>query len=152
MRMSQAFPSKFLKAADLNNQRYTLTIARVDMESINDNEAPKPVLYFQGADKGMVLNQTNGMMIASLYGDDSDNWAGRGVELYTAIVPFNGQNVPAIRVMAPAGSPPAPLNGPLPASPAPNQAPAPQFQNPSAFAGQPEPEQAGDDPSDPIPF
>ncbi|MGI9485434.1 MAG: hypothetical protein ACR2RF_06040 [Geminicoccaceae bacterium] len=125
--MSQAFPSKYLKAADLENRRFTLTMGRVEMESINENEHPKPVLYFQGAEKGMVLNQTNGMMIASLYGDDTDNWPGQAVELYTAIVQFQGQSVPAIRIMAPPNTMPAhqSLNSPLPASPAPDQAPSP---------------------------
>lgn len=113
MRMSQAFPSKYLKAADLDNRRFTLAMARVEMESINENEHPKPVLYFQGAEKGMVLNQTNGMMIASLYGDDTNNWPGQKIELYTAIVQFQGQSVPAIRVMAPPQDMSAHQSGPI---------------------------------------
>ncbi|MGI9489305.1 MAG: hypothetical protein ACR2RF_26140 [Geminicoccaceae bacterium] len=127
MKMSQAFPSKYLKAADLDNRRFTLTMARVEMESINENEHPKPVLYFEGAEKGMVLNQTNGMMIASLYGDDTDRWPGQRVELYTAIVQFQGQSVPAIRLMAPPNAMPAHSNGPAPKSPGqPPAATAPQ--------------------------
>lgn len=137
MKMSQAFPSKYVRAADLNGKRMTLTMSHVHMESVADGEPDKPVLYFNGAQKGMVLNQTNGMMIASLYGDDTDTWGGKPIELYTAMVPFGGKTVPAIRVMAPASE--APLNT--------GDQPPSDFQNESAFASQ------ADEPlDDSIPF
>ena len=113
MKMSQAFPSKYLKAADLDGGRFTLTMSHITMEKVVDDEPEKPILYFNGAQKGMVINQTNGMMIASLYGDDTDHWPGRPVELYTAMVSFGGKTVPAIRVMAPAQAMPAHQSGPL---------------------------------------
>lgn len=123
MKMSQMFPSKYLSAADLQNQRHVVVIDQIRQEEIGD-DGLKPVVYFQGRNKGLVLNKTNGMMIASLYGDDTDNWSGRAVELYTAMVEFQGRSTPAVRLMGPPNAPPPPLNAPLPASPAPGQAPA----------------------------
>lgn len=104
MNINEAFPTKYLKAGDLQNRRHTLTIGNVVMEEGID----KPIIYFQGAQKGMAVNKTNAMMIAQLYGDNTDNWIGRQIELYTAQVLFEGKFVPAIRVQAP--QPPMPVH------------------------------------------
>ena len=109
MNINEAFPTKYLKAGDLQNRRHTLTIGSVVMEEGID----KPIIYFQGAQKGMAVNKTNAMMIAQLYGDNTDNWTGRQVELYTAQVLFEGKFVPAIRVQAPQPPMPAHQNGSL---------------------------------------
>lgn len=106
MNINDAFPSKFLKASDLNNKRHVLTIDRVVMEGIQEGDPDKPVVYFKEAQKGMVLNQTNAMNISMLYGPETEQWPGNRIELYTAVVTFKGQNVPAIRIMAPSGPPP----------------------------------------------
>ena len=68
MRVSQAFPSNYLKAADLQGRNVPVTMNRVEMEDIGGDH--KPVVYFNGKDKGVVLNKTNANNIAQLYGDD----------------------------------------------------------------------------------
>jgi hypothetical protein len=73
MRMSSAFPSNYLRAADLQGRNVTVTIDRVAMEDIGGDH--KPVLYFRGKEKGMVLNKTNGNNISAAYGDETDDWA-----------------------------------------------------------------------------
>lgn len=120
MRISDAFPTKYLKAGDLQGRRHTLTVSRVVQEEGID----KPIIYFQGAQKGMAVNKTNAMMISQFLGDETDGWIGRQIELYTAQVLFEGKFVPAIRVSQPMQPMPAHENGPLPASPAPEQIPA----------------------------
>jgi len=96
--VNDAFPSRFLKAADLNNRTIKLKIARVGFEEIGQNKDKKPVLYFDGTEKGMVLNKTNAQQIASVAGDEMDAWTGKEIELFSQMVPFQGQNVAAIRV------------------------------------------------------
>lgn len=113
MNINEAFPTKYVRAADLQNQRHTLTIANVVMEEGID----KPIVYFQGRQKGMACNKTNAMMIAQLYGADTNRWIGQQVELYIAQVLFEGKFVPAIRVQAPQPPMPAHQNGPLPGNP-----------------------------------
>jgi hypothetical protein len=96
MKLSEAFPSNFLKAADLQGRRVTVTISHVKFEDIGDDH--KPVVYFRGKDKGLVLNKTNGNMIAEVAGnDDTDNWGGVAIVLYPTRVDFQGKRVDAIR-------------------------------------------------------
>jgi hypothetical protein len=99
MRISSAFPSKYLKAADLDGRTVTVTMDRVVMEDIGaGNGDQKPVLYFQGTNKGLVLNVTNGNIIAEKFGDETNSWKGEKIILYEAMVEFKGKMGPAIRV------------------------------------------------------
>jgi hypothetical protein len=106
MRISQAFPSKYLKAEDIGNQRWTLTIRTVVMEDVGDNEN-KPIVYFSELEKGLVLNKTNAEMAVQLYGDDTDRWAGGHVEMYATPVMYGGKSTMGLRIMAPPPQMPA---------------------------------------------
>jgi arabinogalactan endo-1,4-beta-galactosidase len=94
--MSQAFPSNYLRAADLQGRRVRVQISRVQMEDIGGDH--KPVMYFQGKEKGMVLNKTNANAIGMFYGDEMDDWTGKMIELFEAMVDFQGKTTPAIRL------------------------------------------------------
>lgn len=96
MRIDSAFPSQYLKAADLQGRAVPVTIDRVEMEDIGGDH--KPILYFVGKQKGMVLNKTNSNNIALLYGPETEDWNGKPIELFEAMVDFQGKTVPAIRV------------------------------------------------------
>ena len=104
MNINEAFPSTFLKAADIGDSKPTVTIDRVEMQDIGDDH--KPVVYFEGKDKGIVLNKTNANNIADAFGPDTDDWTGQQVQLFTTLVDFQGRSVEAIRVRAakPTGS------------------------------------------------
>lgn len=92
-----AFPSNYLKAADLQGRRVPVTIANVTMEDIGGDY--KPVVKFQGKDKGMVLNKTNANMIAEISGsEETDEWSGVQIMLYPTKTDFQGKRVDAIRV------------------------------------------------------
>ena len=60
------------------------------------------VLFFQGKERGLVLNKTNANNIVIAYGDEMDDWAGKKLILYEAMVDFQGRSVPAVRVRPPA--------------------------------------------------
>lgn len=98
MKISTAFPSTYLKAADLDGRNIGVTMDYVRMEDIGGDH--KPVLYFEGKEKGMVLNKTNANNIMAVYGDDTDDWHGGELTLFSAIVDFQGRSVEAIRVKA----------------------------------------------------
>ena len=101
MNIQGAFPSQYLKAADLQGRRVTVTIADVKMEDIGGDH--KPVLRFQGKDKGMVLNKTNASLIAEIArSDETDEWSGVKIVLYPTKTDFQGKRVDAIRVDDPA--------------------------------------------------
>lgn len=153
MRMSQAFPTKYIKADDIGQHRPTVIIADVKLEDVGDGDT-KPVVYFHGKEKGMVLNKTNAEMIAHLYGDETDAWRGQSVDLYTTMVQYGGKSLLGIRVMAPAPQMPAhqaPLPG-RPVHPAPDPNAPSDFQQPSQHAPAPTP-QTGEEPfDDSVPF
>jgi hypothetical protein len=115
IKMSQAFPSKYLKAADLHGKTPTVIIERVEMGKMEgDDGESKPIVYFKKAVKGLVLNKTNATKLTAAYGDDTDNWIGQPVTLFMAYVEFKGETVEAIRLRIPsvpkrANSPQAPL-------------------------------------------
>jgi hypothetical protein len=107
MKISAAFPSKYLRAADLDGRQVTVEIANVELEEVGTGEEPKPVLYFQGKAKGVVLNKTNAHTISAVYGDDTDDWIGQSVTLFSAHVDFQGRSVESIRIKIPPRKPPA---------------------------------------------
>ena len=104
MKINQAFPSKYIKAADLAGKEFTLTIAKVQIEDVGGqgNEEDRPVMYFAGRSKGMVLNRTNATAIAHRYGDDTDNWTNKEIIVYPDTVMFQGKMVDCVRVRVPA--------------------------------------------------
>ena len=115
MLISQLFPSKFLKAADLQGRRVTVTIDRLHLEKVGPQQEQKPVLTFRKASKSMILNRTNAMTIAKLYGDNSDGWAGKSIVLYATEVRAFGSVHSVVRVEAtipPAAKPPTTPNQP----------------------------------------
>jgi hypothetical protein len=112
--INSAFPSTYIKASDLEGRTVTVTIREVKMEQIGRERDNKPVLYFVGKEKGLVLNKTNARKIASLVGDgDTDNWAGANIAIYPTETEFSGDMVECIRVKG------ANANGKPHAAPAP---------------------------------
>ena len=99
MDINEAFPSKYLKASDLQGQRATVTIQSATQEELGGDL--KVILYFQGKEKGMVLNKTNAYTISAMYGPITENWIGHQIELFATMVTFQGQPVPALRVAPP---------------------------------------------------
>jgi len=99
MRIDAAFPSEYLRAADLQERTTKVVIARVSMAEIGGEH--KPILYFKDKQKGIVLNKTNANTIAESYGYETEDWEGREVELFPAWVDFQGRQVQAIRVRIP---------------------------------------------------
>lgn len=96
MNINEAFPSKYLKASDLKGAKVRVTISRVESEEVGDGK--KPVAYFNGKEKGLVLNKTNAMIIASEHGPETEGWAGAEIYLYPGKTQFNGQMVDCLKV------------------------------------------------------
>lgn len=162
MKIGAAFPSKYLKAADLQGRAFQVQIAFLRVEDVGTEQKPehKPVMYFtfQGrqTEKGLVLNRTNADTIAMDLGDETDNWVGHTVELFSMRVQGPNGMTDGIRCRvihptqaAPAqqagfGTPPT-LNNP----PIPPRAPAAD-----PFAGAPTPTQGsyGAPLNDDVPF
>ncbi len=104
MKSSDVYPSKYLKAEDLGDDEPTVTIERVEMEELESKDRgkqTKPVAYFKGIEKGLVINKTNWALIARQHGDESDDWIGKQIVLFVMDVEAFGEIVSAIRVKTP---------------------------------------------------
>jgi len=127
MDINAAFPSSWLKAADLGGQEVTVSMAAVQIETIGQgSDADElPVLSFVGQQKGLILNKTNARSISQLYGTETTGWSGRSVTLYPTTTTYGAETRDCIRIKAPA-DPVAPAPAPAPAPPpAPVEPPAP---------------------------
>jgi hypothetical protein len=101
---SDAFPSKYLKASDLEDGPAVATVKLAELEQIKgfDGKAQaKVVVYFAKKFKPLVLNRTNFESIMDIAGDETDEWPGTKIELFVVPVTFNGKTQPGIRVRKP---------------------------------------------------
>lgn len=90
------FPSKYLKASDLEGRTLPVVMDRIERENIGDDY--KPVIYFRGQQKGLVLNRTNANTIVEMHGEDPRNWPGKEIAIFPTRVDFKGKRTDAIRV------------------------------------------------------
>ena len=98
--INDLFPSKFLKSADIKGYEPTVVIADVRVEEVGKDEH-KPAMYFQGKEKGMVLNRTNADVISEMYGPNTDDWMGREITLFVTRVQGPNGMTDGLRVKAP---------------------------------------------------
>jgi hypothetical protein len=99
MNVNELFPSRFVKGDDLGDKRPVVTIRSCSIEEMGKDKERHPVLWFKGTEKGLVLNKTNAMTIAALYGPEMNEWLGKRITLYTERVRIGGENKIAIRVV-----------------------------------------------------
>lgn len=99
MKISDEFPSQFLKASDLKGREVRLTMDRVEREKIGQDM--KLVLYFKGSDRGLALNKTNAFTISDAYGEDTDDWRDQPVILFSIKTEYQGKVVDGLRCRVP---------------------------------------------------
>jgi hypothetical protein len=89
---------RHLKAETLGpGAAVAVQILAVKLETVGDDR--KAVLYFTGHQKGLPLNVTNFRTLIELFGtDESDDWLGRRIELYTTGVEYQGRHTLGIRI------------------------------------------------------
>jgi len=97
MKVSEAYPSKYLSAADLQGREVKVTIGQIDFEALPDGKR-KPVIYFHNKSKGLVVNKTNANTMSDMFGDEMDDWLEKEIVLYSTRAEYQGKRVDAIRV------------------------------------------------------
>ena len=110
MNINELYPSKYFKATDFDTSQH-FTISSVSVEPVGAEQENKPVLYFNGDARGVVLNKTNASVVAHAYGDETERWSGKPVECRSEPVQFGGRIVDAIRLYIPVAPPGAPSTG-----------------------------------------
>ena len=126
MNIKTAFPSKWIRAADLHGRDIPLTIIRFSPEEeVANDGSTKPVIFFHGTEKGLVLNVVNAETIAEIAGEETDLWIGQKIILFPTTTDFKGKRVDCIRIRelttqtqqaapAPAAAPPEPTAATVP--------------------------------------
>jgi hypothetical protein len=99
MKVSDVYPSQWLRAADIEDP-IRETIKSVTMEEIVQGES-KAVMHFMGHTKPLVLNKSKSNAIAAVYGDDTDAWTGKQIKLIRTQVLYQGKMVDSIGVILP---------------------------------------------------
>ena len=103
MKFSEMYPSNYFSKEDLTAS-LVLTIKQVILEAVESEEGKreKPIVYFHGNWKPFILNKTNGEILRSEFGDESDNWIDKEVELYVDHnIRFGSKRIGGIRVRVP---------------------------------------------------
>jgi hypothetical protein len=102
---NEIFPSKYLKAADLNGQAHVVLIDRAPTETFGkgDDQEQKTVLYFRNnALKPLSMNMTNWDAVVLITGeDDTVEWRGHYVEVYPDTTRMQGKIIDCVRIRAP---------------------------------------------------
>ena len=103
MNINQMKESKYLKKEDFGQTGRNMVIAGLKHEDVSLADKPeemKYILYFNGEQKGMVLNQTNIQLIAHAAGStETDDWKGKTVNVYEdPTVMFAGEMKGGLRV------------------------------------------------------
>jgi hypothetical protein len=99
--ISDLYSSKHLKPDDLGGRPATVTIKDIVIEAFqNDGDnVRKAVLQFDpNTIKPLVVNKTNYLILAHVFGVNTDAWIGRQVVLSPSMTPFKGKMVETIRV------------------------------------------------------
>lgn len=93
--------SKWLKASDLKKDgkpiKASLVIDRCELVEFKDN-TKKLGVFFQGKEKGLILNKTNAALIGEQHGNDTVAWKGKSIKIYPTTTDFGGERVECIRV------------------------------------------------------
>lgn len=107
MNINEAFPAAYINAASLIGK--TQAERTVTIESFAEEEMPggetKPVLRYKDRVGGLPLNRTNATALASMFGEETNEWIGKAIEMRTEKVNFKGDMRDGIRIAAASSNP-----------------------------------------------
>ncbi len=95
------FKGPYIAAVDFGGKQPTLTIESVKLESIPDDKGgnrDRWVVRFIGQDRAWLPNMTNAILMAAMWGRDTNGWVGKRVSLASEMVQFGREKVEGIRV------------------------------------------------------
>ena len=111
MHISNLKDSKYLKKEDCDPPILVTITECVEENVAKEGQPPemKWALYFKEIEKPIILNSTNGQIIAGITGsEETDDWVGKKIVLYhDPNVSFGGKLVGGIRARAPRQPKPA---------------------------------------------
>lgn len=95
------FKGEYIAAVELGAKQPTMTISGIKLcklEQEDGRQKDKGIISFREIDRGWVLNRTNAQCLAAMFGNETDNWIGKRVTLYSTPVRVGPKTEPGIRV------------------------------------------------------
>ena len=95
------FDRDYIGAWDLSGKDVVVTIASVaagELTGTGGKKAKKPIVKFEGKEKGFALNKTNGKIIAGMFGPDTTKWVGKRITIFPTMTSFGSEQMECIRV------------------------------------------------------
>lgn len=95
------YDNTYVRAWDLPVGRdVTMVIERVEQAEIKgtDKTERRPIVFFKGARKGLVLNKGMGKTIKGIYGARVSGWVGQPISLYATTCAAFGETHDVIRI------------------------------------------------------
>lgn len=82
----ELYPGRFIKASDLKGKKVTLIMSKVRVEELVGDKGPqmKGIINFDGKDKALALNKTNGLCLKAMFGRKVQEWVGHKVTLFAS--------------------------------------------------------------------
>lgn len=96
MNVNDFVQTPYLKGYDLAGRTVNVTIRALTVETVGapGQQEQKPVLWFEGTDRGLICNKVNLVAIARLHGPETDEWPGKRVSLRSELVrAFGGEHL-----------------------------------------------------------
>ncbi len=102
-KVSEMFPSKFMKPRDVPKSGLTLTIKSVEAGTLLDRKSGEvkavySLNFVEPGTKPLTLNKVNAGSLAERYGDSTDDWLGKPIPLIRVLADVFGKSKWVIRV------------------------------------------------------
>lgn len=107
MKLTEMYPSNWLGQADVPSP-IVVTIKEIKREAVKGQRGTevKTIATFTSNVKPWIVNKGNAKRLVALFGDDSDGWIGKSIEIYTdPTVEFGGEITGGLRLRAPTVNP-----------------------------------------------
>lgn len=101
LNLNLLYPSEYVKAEDLKGKTVMVKVADIRRENLpmaGGKKEYKVVLYMEGKEKKLVMNKTNGTILALLFGTDLANARGKRIQLTPDVDKMGGDLVACIRI------------------------------------------------------
>lgn len=95
MRISETYTGNYFRASDFNQPR-TFVVEAVSSVSFDDSQ--KPVVHLFGEKQRLALNKSNAFTLADAFGDETDGWIGKQIQVFAAPTFYQGKPVKGICV------------------------------------------------------
>ena len=106
MNINDLFPSRYLSGMDLQGPQNVI-IDRVITETFKsfktDADETKPVIYFRGTSKGVIMSHQLAQQIAQIYGQEIEAWLGKPIQIFPLAMQVAGVERMVVRARKAAG-------------------------------------------------